>query len=780
MLKEVIPKPVSRDSEPKQDYNRGTAYSRNEKSEDFRRDDVDVRSDRRSDFNNGRPDDFRGEKSKDFRSERSNDFTAERPNDFRNERSNDFRSEKSNDFRSEKPNSFRNERFDDSRSERSNDSSSERPSILRKEGFNDGRSAGPNDFRNERPSDSRNEQLFDTRNERQFDSRSERPFDSGRRSSILKNPEPIMNAKSSSLLDINKSNRSLDSNPRSGKPLLGSGSSMFSERRMDHSGDRFSSPNASKAFDQDRSYQNDDNKRMAPPDTRFATGRKSTLLPDPNERKFSPRGSHDGPNAGFERNNSNTYMEQGKPNVNMSPRNETGFGMKSNIGFKSESNTSINKEFGGMGRGRNMDMRNEPDVEMRNKYSMNDGPMPSCLDNNQNRSIDQRNSNSFPIPSRPNLGTRMPNSNMGARMPNSNMGANSNMGPRGVRPNFSQRSPGSHTRPRAPLLSSANPNMTPVTRPRFQFQNPTSTIESRGVRPAIGTRPVIGSRNPNSSSSSRNQRPILSNPASISRAILSNPSPAGSLRDTNTFPRKSDPSPNRSVKSNSTEGPGRGKEDMKLEIETEPAKPLKPSYNPATDPDNKMDAPSDALYCTICRKKDFADKTTYMKHLTDPHHIHMLQLQYERDENLENFKRSGAKLATRNMEKSSTQHTTHGGVANFTRYGKSPYFNCFMLIYYCFSLTKIENISIENSDKFSVLLLSLKNFNITQFIMIPRFSICSILLKGIQQQRTLPGRCTTGSISLLNCEIYQRGRVSTFAYTEHILTIVGLIVRRMS
>ena len=36
-------------------------------------------------------------------------------------------------------------------------------------------------------------------------------------------------------------------------------------------------------------------------------------------------------------------------------------------------------------------------------------------------------------------------------------------------------------------------------------------------------------------------------------------------------------------------------------------------------------------------------------------------------------------------------------------------------IYYRFSLKKIGNISIENSDKFSVLLLSLKNFNIILF-----------------------------------------------------------------
>ena len=35
-------------------------------------------------------------------------------------------------------------------------------------------------------------------------------------------------------------------------------------------------------------------------------------------------------------------------------------------------------------------------------------------------------------------------------------------------------------------------------------------------------------------------------------------------------------------------------------------------------------------------------------------------------------------------------------------------------------------------------------------------------------------------MSLLNCEIYQRGRVSTVADTELILTIVQLIVRRMS
>ena len=48
--------------------------------------------------------------------------------------------------------------------------------------------------------------------------------------------------------------------------------------------------------------------------------------------------------------------------------------------------------------------------------------------------------------------------------------------------------------------------------------------------------------------------------------------------------------------------------------------------------------------------------------------------------------------------------------------------------HYCFSLTKIENISIENLDKLSVLLLSLKNFNIIRFIMIPRFLIYSILL----------------------------------------------------
>ena len=51
-----------------------------------------------------------------------------------------------------------------------------------------------------------------------------------------------------------------------------------------------------------------------------------------------------------------------------------------------------------------------------------------------------------------------------------------------------------------------------------------------------------------------------------------------------------------------------------------------------------------------------------------------------------------------------------------------------MFIFYYFSMKKIENISIENSDKLSVLLLSLKNFNIIQFIMIPRFSIYSILI----------------------------------------------------
>ena len=39
---------------------------------------------------------------------------------------------------------------------------------------------------------------------------------------------------------------------------------------------------------------------------------------------------------------------------------------------------------------------------------------------------------------------------------------------------------------------------------------------------------------------------------------------------------------------------------------------------------------------------------------------------------------------------------------------------CFSTDFHCFSLTKIENISIENSDKLSVLLLSLKNFNIIQ------------------------------------------------------------------
>ena len=38
---------------------------------------------------------------------------------------------------------------------------------------------------------------------------------------------------------------------------------------------------------------------------------------------------------------------------------------------------------------------------------------------------------------------------------------------------------------------------------------------------------------------------------------------------------------------------------------------------------------------------------------------------------------------------------------------------CFSADFYCFSLTKIENISIESSDKLSVLLLSLKNCNIT-------------------------------------------------------------------
>ena len=39
---------------------------------------------------------------------------------------------------------------------------------------------------------------------------------------------------------------------------------------------------------------------------------------------------------------------------------------------------------------------------------------------------------------------------------------------------------------------------------------------------------------------------------------------------------------------------------------------------------------------------------------------------------------------------------------------------------------------------------------------------------------------TPESVSLLNCEIYQRGRVSTVADTEHMLTIVDLIDRRLS
>ena len=39
---------------------------------------------------------------------------------------------------------------------------------------------------------------------------------------------------------------------------------------------------------------------------------------------------------------------------------------------------------------------------------------------------------------------------------------------------------------------------------------------------------------------------------------------------------------------------------------------------------------------------------------------------------------------------------------------------------------------------------------------------------------------TPGCMSLLNCEIYQRGRVSTIVETELILMIAHLIVRRMS
>ena len=55
-----------------------------------------------------------------------------------------------------------------------------------------------------------------------------------------------------------------------------------------------------------------------------------------------------------------------------------------------------------------------------------------------------------------------------------------------------------------------------------------------------------------------------------------------------------------------------------------------------------------------------------------------------------------------------------------------------------------------------------------------------IQLQGNDLYKKISWTITPGSMSLSNCVIYQRGRVSTIADTELILMIAHLIVRQMS
>ena len=87
-----------------------------------------------------------------------------------------------------------------------------------------------------------------------------------------------------------------------------------------------------------------------------------------------------------------------------------------------------------------------------------------------------------------------------------------------------------------------------------------------------------------------------------------------------------------------------------------------------------------------------------------------------------------------------------------------------MFIYYCFSLTKIENISIENSDKHSVLLLSLKNFNIIQFTLGLRS--CPKTLKASSSLRPAPTQASSPSHThtTSGCLLLDQPSVSTLSW----------------
>ena len=91
---------------------------------------------------------------------------------------------------------------------------------------------------------------------------------------------------------------------------------------------------------------------------------------------------------------------------------------------------------------------------------------------------------------------------------------------------------------------------------------------------------------------------------------------------------------------------------------------------------------SSLLYqCIVCKINKFPNAAAYDKHLVSQHHTHMFQLQMVRNDFLEQFKRAGAKLATRAMEYELEQQNKHfpNSSTSSTNFTNCNYCQCTVL-----------------------------------------------------------------------------------------------------
>lgn len=125
-----------------------------------------------------------------------------------------------------------------------------------------------------------------------------------------------------------------------------------------------------------------------------------------------------------------------------------------------------------------------------------------------------------------------------------------------------------------------------------------------------------------------------------------------------------------------------------FESQTRTSKPSLPSksssvhksqISSSSDANDTTQLAPEVLHCIVCKMSDFESNSAYDKHLQCPHHLHMFQLQTDRNNNLEQFKRAGAKLATRTMEFDLQQKGNNSLSSSSSNFTRCAYCQCTVL-----------------------------------------------------------------------------------------------------